>query len=199
MTIKQVILKQVYHVLMLMAKIFPAWGLALPNSGNVKPIDSLYALQVNDNHKQPFSFAQYKGKKILLVNTASNCGYTAQYNELESLYKQYKDKLVVIGFPANDFQGQEPGSDTAIAQFCKLNYGVSFPLMAKSIVIKGNGQNSVYQWLTDPAKNGWCSQPPVWNFCKYLIDENGVLTHFFNQNISPLDKRVVAAVNAPAK
>ena len=138
---------------------------------------------------------QYKGKKILLVNTASDCGFTAQYDELEKLYQQYKDRLVIIAFPANDFKEQEKKDDPSIATFCKLNYGISFPLMQKSHVIKGAEQNAVFQWLSDAKLNGWCDQQPVWNFSKYLINEEGELTHFFAMTVSPLGKEVVGALS----
>ena len=102
---------------------------------------------------------------------------------------------MVLAFPANDFGEQEKGSNDEIASFCKINYGVTFPLMQKSIVVKSNEQNEVFKWLTDKSKNGWNDQEPTWNFCKYLIDENGVLTNFYNSSISPVSEEVVDAVN----
>ena len=194
MTIQQYILKFLYPFIMLIDKWMPAKDASLINSHHTLPVIPIYSIEVMANNNQPFSLEQFRGMKILLVNTASNCGFTAQYDELESLYKQYRDKLVIVAFPSNDFRGQEPHDDTAIGQFCKLNYGVTFPLMKKSDVLKGKNQNEIYQWLTDPAKNGWCSKQPTWNFCKYLIDEKGTLTHFFKQTVSPLDKRVIAAI-----
>jgi len=131
----------------------------------------------------------------LLVNTASDCGYTEQYDALQQLYEQNEDKLVVIGFPANDFKQQEKGTDEEIAQFCKLNFGVTFPLMKKSSVIKGEEQNVVFQWLTDSAKNGWNGKYPSWNFCKYIVSAGGVLTHYFGSSVSPLSREVLNAVN----
>ena len=136
-----------------------------------------------------------KGKKVMLVNTASDCGYTDQYDDLQKLYEEYKDKLVVIGFPANDFKEQEKGTDEEIAQFCKLNFGVTFPLMKKSSVIKGPQQNEVFKWLTDSAKNGWNNKPPSWNFSKYIVNEEGVLTNYFGSSISPMSKDVLKAIN----
>ena len=132
---------------------------------------------------------------MLLVNTASDCGYTGQYDELQKLYEEYQNKLIVIGFPANDFKEQEKGSDEEIAQFCKINYGVTFPLIKKSSVIKGNSQNEVYQWLSNKNLNGWNDQQPTWNFSKYLINEEGALTNYFAPFISPLSKDVIAAIN----
>jgi glutathione peroxidase len=131
----------------------------------------------------------------LIVNTASDCGYTNQYADLEKLYQRYKDRLVVIGYPANDFKEEEKADDKTIASFCKLNFGVSFPLMKKSSVVKGPGQNSVFDWLTDPAKNGWNSRPPSWNFCKYLVDENGKLVNFFASSVEPFSAALINAIN----
>ena len=130
----------------------------------------------------------------MLVNTASACGYTNQYEDLQKLSEKYKDQLVVIGFPANDFKEQEKGSDEEIAEFCKVNFGVTFPLMKKSVVKKTEDQNEVYQWLTDPAKNGWNEQEPSWNFSKYLVNEKGALTNYFDPSIEPLSKEVEEAI-----
>jgi len=152
------------------------------------PFHSLHATL---NSKQPFDFAELTGKKVLIVNVASNCGYTPQYTELESLYQQYKTKLVILGFPANDFKEQEPGSDAEIASFCKLNFGVTFPLFQKQSVLNVN-QNPVYKWLTDSSANGWNEQKPTWNFCKYLVDEEGKLVAFFPSAVSPLDDAIVS-------
>ncbi|HXL59000.1 MAG TPA: glutathione peroxidase, partial [Chitinophagaceae bacterium] len=138
----------------------------------------------------------FKGKKVLLVNTASDCGYTGQYEELEKLYQQYKQRLIVIGFPANDFKEQEKGSDEEIAQFCTINYRITFPLMKKSIVIKSPGQNEVFQWLTDKNKNGWNDQQPVWNFSKYLVNEEGILSWYFDPSISPMSNSAINAIRS---
>ena len=140
------------------------------------------------------NFEKFRGKKVLLVNTASDCGYTGQYDELEKLYKQFQNKLVILGFPANDFKEQEKGTDEEIAQFCKINYGVTFPLIKKSSVIRGTEQNEVFQWLSDKSKNGWNDQQPTWNFAKYLVNENGVLTNYFAPSLSPLDETIVNAI-----
>jgi len=131
---------------------------------------------------------------VLLVNTASDCGYTNQYDDLQKLYKQFEQKLVIIGFPANDFKEQEKGDDEAIAEFCKLNFGVTFPLAKKSSVVRSAQQNEVFRWLTDKMKNGFTSKQPSWNFSKYLVDEDGVLTHYFDPSVSPLSKEVIAAI-----
>lgn len=194
MTLRQSLLKTFYPVLMFTSKVFAGNNAILQNKANAKPLTSFYNLKAVDNKGQTINFETLKGKKVLIVNTASNCGYTGQYEELEKLQDQYKDSLVIIGFPANDFKDQETGTDEDIATFCKTNFGVSFPLMKKSIVIKTAQQNEVFQWLTDKNKNGWNSRPPEWNFSKYLVDENGVLLSYFPPAISPLDNAVTAAL-----
>ena len=130
----------------------------------------------------------------MLVNTASDCGYTEQYEALQKIYEENKEKLAVIGFPANDFKEQEKGTDEEIAQFCKLNFGVTFPLMKKSVVKKVAEQNEVFKWLTDSAKNGWNNKPPSWNFAKYIVNEEGVLTNYFGSSVSPAGKEVKKAI-----
>jgi glutathione peroxidase len=152
-------------------------------------------LQATLNDGQEFDFLQLKNKKILIVNTASDCGFTPQYEELEKLFNLKKDTLEILAFPANDFQKQESKNDHSISEFCKQNYGVTFPLMKKSKVVVHSSQNIVYDWLTDKEKNGWNSNEPTWNFCKYLVDENGNLTHFFEASESPLGKNILAAIN----
>lgn len=155
---------------------------------------SFYDLKTILNNGSELDFASLKGKKVLLVNTASDCGYTNQYEGLQALHEKYRDKLVLIGFPANDFGEQEKGSDATIEQFCKVNFGVTFPLAKKSTVIKNEAQNPVYQWLTNEEKNGWNYTAPTWNFCKYLVDENGELTHFFEAAIEPMSEELTQAV-----
>jgi glutathione peroxidase len=194
MTWRQSFLKTVYPLIMLKGKLFPNKTDALVNEAKAKPAVSFYSLKANTNTGEMFDFQSLAGKKVLIVNTASDCGYTGQYEELEQLHQQYKD-LVIIGFPANDFKEQEKKDDAAIAAFCKKNYGVSFLLMQKTQVVKGADQNLVYQWLTDASKNGWCEQAPVWNFSKYILNEEGVLTNFFSQNVSPLSTQVTSAVH----
>jgi glutathione peroxidase len=142
----------------------------------------------------PLKIEQLKGKKILFVNTASDCGYTHQYEDLQKLFSEKNSQLMIIGFPANDFKHQEKGSDEEIAQFCKLNYGISFPLAKKSTVIKNSSQNPIFRWLTDKSKNGWTNKQPSWNFSKWLVNEEGVLTHYFDPSISPLSEEVKKAV-----
>ncbi len=193
MTVKQKILKAVYPALIWATNKTGKNTLSLSNDSAIPPV-SFYSLTAVLNNGGQFNLGDVKGKKILLVNTASDCGYTNQFDDLEKLYKQYKDKLIILAFPANDFADQEKGSDEKIASFCKLNYGVTFPLMQKSIVIKKSGQNEVFKWLTDKDKNGWNSQAPTWNFCKYLVDETGKLTNFFAASVEPGSKEVVAAI-----
>lgn len=134
-------------------------------------------------------FASFKGKKILIVNTASECGYTPQYAELEKLYKAYSDKLVVVGFPANNFGQQEPGTNAEIRSFCTKNYGVSFPMAAK-ISVKGNDMAPIYQWLTQKSLNGVLDADVSWNFNKFLLDENGQLLQHFKSSVAPMDKAI---------
>jgi glutathione peroxidase len=166
----------------------------LKNEKNIKPSESIYDLTISLNTGQTISLSEYAGKKILLVNTASDCGYTDQYDELQQLYTQQHQRLVVIGFPANDFKQQERGSDEQIAEFCRLNYGITFPLSKKSVVIKTPEQNSVFRWLTDKNRNGWNDKEPSWNFSKYLINEEGLLTHYFDPAISPVSKDVLSVL-----
>lgn len=194
MTYRQQVLKAVYPLWMWWAKITGTNTQKLANEKTIPPVD-FHSLQDTLIDGSPFSFDRLKGKKVLLVNTASDCGYTNQYDDLEKLYREFENKLVIIGFPANDFKEQEKGDDASIASFCRKNYGVSFPLMRKSVVITKQGQNPVYQWLTDPDKNGWNRQAPTWNFSKYLVDENGVLTNFFGPTVRPYDREMIDAIS----
>lgn len=136
---------------------------------------TIYQFKVTDLYGNPFDFATLKGKKVMIVNTASKCGLTPQYKELEALYEKYKGKgLVIVGFPANNFAGQEPGTNLEIATFCKQNYGVTFPMMEK-ISVKGNDMAPMYHFLTEKSKNGLQDSEVEWNFQKYLINEKGQL------------------------
>ena len=184
MTYRQKILKAIYPAFVWWAKLTGQNTKALANE-KAAPAVSFYTLKDSLIDGLPFDFAQLKGKKVMLVNTASDCGYTNQYADLEKLYQQYKDKLVVIGFPANDFKEQEKGTNDEIATFCKKNYGVTFLLMKKSSVIKGPTQNEIFQWLSDATKNGWNEQTPSWNFSKYIVDENGRLINYFGPAVEP--------------
>ncbi|MGI9139375.1 MAG: glutathione peroxidase [Sediminibacterium sp.] len=193
MSYRQSILKSIYPMIM--------WSShsngkkqSLENRNGAIPTTSIYDLKTTAIDGSLFDFAYLKGKKILIVNTASDCGFTGQYEALEKLYQQYKDQLVVVGFPANDFKEQETQDNQNIAAFCKKNYGVTFPLMEKSRVVKKDPQNLVYKWLSDMTLNGWCNQEPAWNFCKYLINEQGVLVNYFPMTVDPLDPLVIAAI-----
>jgi glutathione peroxidase len=172
-------------------------AMILTNKENKAPVASLYKLSFLSNRKQEISLEQFRGKKLLLVNTASECGYTPQYKELQALQENYKNKLVVIGFPSNDFKEQEKLNDDEISRFCEINFGVTFPLGSKSTVKKTGDQNGVFKWLSSPEQNGWNSQEPKWNFSKYLVNENGILTHYFDPSVSPLDEAVVNAIVSP--
>jgi glutathione peroxidase len=195
MTLKQKVLKAFYPLVMSVSKLSGKKSKMKTNHSQAVPAVSFYSLYAIDNQGSKINFEQFKGKKVLLVNTASECGYTPQYHELQELSNKYRNKLVVLGFPANDFGEQEKGNDAAIASFCKKNYGVSFPLAQKSSVVKGNVQNKVFEWLSSSKENGWNDQQPVWNFTKYLVDEKGVLTHYFEPSTSPLGDEVVGALN----
>ena len=138
----------------------------------------------------PLDWSKFKGKKLLIVNTASECGYTPQYAELQKLYELHGDKMEIIGVPANNFGGQEPGKNNEIQSFCERNYGVKFTLTEKVEVV-GDEQHPLYQCFTSPASNGWNESAPNWNFCKYLLNEKGELIHFFNSSVSPLDASIV--------
>jgi glutathione peroxidase len=154
--------------------------------------ETIYQFQVKDIQGNDFDFASLKGKKIMVVNTASKCGLTPQYEKLEALYEKYKDKnFVIVGFPANDFMSQEPGSNEEIESFCKMNYGVSFPMMSK-ISVKGKDMHPVYHFLTEKDKNGLEDSKVEWNFQKYLIDENGHLEKVISPRIQPNDESITS-------
>jgi glutathione peroxidase len=194
MTYRQKFLKAVYPVFMWFTKTTGTNSAVLENTNSVKPPLSFYDLSIKMNDGSTLQCGTLRGKNVLLVNTASDCGYTRQFGDLQSLYEENKDKLVIIGFPANDFKEQEKGTDATIGEFCKLNYGVTFPLAAKSTVVKATGQNELFQWLTDKNKNGWNEQAPSWNFCKYLINEEGILTRYFAPSVSPVSSEVKTAL-----
>lgn len=152
---------------------------------------SFYDFKVKTLTGEDFDLASLKGKKVMVVNTASKCGNTPQYENLESLYRKYKDKgFVVIGFPANNFMGQEPGTNKEIAEFCQVNYGVTFPMMEK-ISVKGDDQHPLYQWLTQAKKNGKEDSKVTWNFQKYLIDENGNLIAVIPPKEKPDSEKII--------
>ena len=192
MTTRQRFLKILYPLLKFLNRIFHS------NAGifsSDKPaLRSFYSLKSVLNNGEEFDFNKLRNKKVLIVNTASDCGYTPQYHDLEKLYEKEKGALEILAFPANDFKDQENRDDKNIADFCKKNYGISFPLMRKSKVLIHSTQSSVYEWLTDKDQNGWNINEPTWNFCKYLVDENGNLTHFFESAEAPMGKNILSAV-----
>ncbi len=152
---------------------------------------SIYDFKVESLDGKPIDFATFKGKKILIVNTASECGYTPQYKELQELYDKYQDKLVIVGFPANNFGGQEPGSATEIKAFCEKNYGVKFPMAAK-VSVKGEDMAPIYQWLTRKSSNGVLDAEIGWNFNKFLVDESGHMVAHFPSKVKPMDEAIVS-------
>ena len=155
---------------------------------------SIYDFKVPGLEGNDINFSDYKGKKILIVNTASKCGFTPQYEELETLYEKYKDKLVIVGFPANNFGGQEPGSNEEIGEFCKRNYGVTFP-MAEKVSVKGDDIHPLFKYLTAEAKKLGADDPIKWNFTKFLVDENGKLVHVFESKVKPMSEELTKYLN----
>ena len=153
---------------------------------------SIYDFKVPALESGEIDFSTYKGKKIIIVNTASKCGYTPQYKQLEELYETYKDELVIVGFPANNFGGQEPGTSEEIASFCERNYGVSFP-MAEKVSVKGKDQHELFKWLTT-TENPDFTGNIRWNFEKFLIDENGKLIHRYRSGADPLGEEILGAL-----
>lgn len=173
-----------------------------PKNNNDKMIkeataaETIYQFKVTDLYGKPFDFASLQGKKILVVNTASECGLTPQYQDLESIYEKYKDKnFVIVGFPANNFGAQEPGSNEQIAKFCKANYGVTFPMMSK-ISVKGTDKHAVYQFLTEKKRNGLQDSEVEWNFQKYLIDESGHLVKVLSPRTLPTAAEIINWINS---
>jgi glutathione peroxidase len=156
--------------------------------------DSIYDFKVTALNGGKIDFAAFKGKKILIVNTASKCGYTPQYDALEKLYEGHKNNLVIVGFPANDFGKQEPGSNEEIGAFCRKNYGVTFTMAAK-ISVKGDEMAPIYHWLTEKAHNNFQDSEVKWNFQKYLIDEHGKLVAVFPSATTPDSPEVLDAIS----
>ncbi|MBL7979879.1 MAG: glutathione peroxidase [Bacteroidetes Order II. Incertae sedis bacterium] len=192
-TFKQKILRFLYPLIRKASKSGKN-GTVISNENNASSIVSFYQQKAILNNGNPIDFSVYSGKKVLIVNTASNCGYTGQYAELQKLHEKLGDKLAIIAFPANDFAEQEKSSDNEISQFCQINYGVTFPIAKKGVVVKSKEQQPIFKWLTDSRANGWNSHQPDWNFSKYVIDEKGNLTNYFGPSISPLDSEFLKAV-----
>lgn len=162
-----------------------------PNAN--KSSSSFYDLKSRTINGESFDFSKLNGKKVLIVNTASNCAYTDQYSLLENFHRMYENSLIVLGFPCNDFFGQEPESETKIQEFCSLQYDVSFPLFEKVTTV-GAQKSPVFNWLSSKADNGWNDRSPRWNFCKYLIDEKGELLLYATSGILPTHKDLISLV-----
>ena len=191
---RQKIMKAIYPVVTSLGRWLGKNADIITNKGMVIPVQSIYDLNIELNDGKQLSLSAFKGKKLLLVNTASDCGYTGQFDGLQELHERLDEKLVIIGFPANDFKEQEKGSDEEIGAFCRKNYGVTFLLAKKGSVVRGDHQQEVYQWLTEKQKNGWNSKQPSWNFSKYLINGEGVLTNYFGPSIEPDSETIETAL-----
>jgi glutathione peroxidase len=185
MSIKSKIITSTYPIWIRILKLTGMGITIFENKENIAAPQSFYSLKATLNNGEEISFEKFRNKKVLIVNLASQCGYTPQYEQLQELYEEAKN-LVILGFPANNFGGQEPGTDEEIGSFCKLNYGVTFPLFQKADVI-GENKQPVYQWLTDKTKNGWNEAEPQWNFFKYLVEENGILQGVYSSAVSPFE------------
>lgn len=158
-------------------------------------VKNIYSFKVPGLEGGSINFAKFKGKKLLVVNTASKCGYTPQYKELEELYEKYKDKLVIVGFPANNFGGQEPGTNDEIKEFCQKNYGVTFP-MAGKVSVTGDDIHPLFKYLTDEARKIGAEEPIIkWNFTKFLLDEKGKLVQVFKSKVKPTDEAITKYLN----
>ncbi len=168
--------------------------MSLSKPASIQAKGSFYDFKMKSlDGKTTIDFSQYKGKKVVILNTASACGYTPQYADWQKFHQEYGDKVVVIGFPANNFGGQEPGSNSEIATFCQKNYGVTFQMFEK-ISVKGDDQHPLYQWLSKKDLNGWNDKSPTWNFCKYVINEKGELSNFFASGVKPSSQEFKQAV-----
>ncbi len=185
MNLKRKIITSIYPLQIKISKLTGMGINIYENNGKAVAPQNFYSLKATLNNDEEISFERFKNKKVLIVNLASLCGFTPQYTELQELFEK-AENLVILGFPANNFGDQEPGSDAEIGNFCKLNYGVTFPLFKKGDVA-GNGKQPVYQWLSDKNKNGWNDVEPQWNFYKYLVDENGNLESVSSSSVSPAD------------
>jgi len=157
--------------------------------------NTIYDYSYFDIDGKEVHLSDYKNQKILIVNVASKCGYTPQYEGLQNLHEKYGDKIAILGFPANDFLWQEPGKSEDIKKFCSTTYGVTFKMFQKTVVKKNKNQNPIYTWLSHKELNGWNDKEPNWNFCKYLINENGKLVEFYSSKIKPLSDEILNFVN----
>lgn len=190
MNIRQKILKTIYPFFSRLTRLSKTKDGTYTSGTPVEPPVPFHSLSASMNNGDTLQMSDLIGKMVLLVNTASDCGYTPQYEAIQTLYERYGSRLVVIGFPANDFKEQEKGTDAEIEAFCRINYGVTFPLAAKSSVVKGPAQNPVFRWLSDRSLNGWNDREPVWNFSKYLIDGSGHLVGYFEPSVDPNGREI---------
>ena len=156
--------------------------------------NNLYDIQIDSLQGKPVDFSEFKGKKVLFVNVASKCGFTPQYKDLQSLYDEYQDKLMIIGVPCNQFGRQEPGTSDEIQEFCQVNYGVNF-LITEKVDVKGSNQHPLYTWLTDKTYNGKKNSSVKWNFQKYLVDEEGTLIDYYFSMTKPTSKKITKHLN----
>lgn len=155
--------------------------------------ESFYDFKMKAIDGSTVDFNSFKGKKVLLVNVASKCGYTPQYEDLQKLHELYGNKLTILGFPANNFGKQEPGTNDEIALFCSQNYGVTFQMFEK-ISVKGDDMDPLYHWLSEEKYNGWNNEAPSWNFCKYLVNEKGELVAFYPSKVKPLSDDIISKI-----
>ncbi len=159
-------------------------------SMSVNNLDSIYDIKINNITGEPIELSDFKDKYLLFVNVASKCGFTDQYKDLQELHEKYKDDLIIIGLPCNQFGNQEPGNEEEISQFCQINYGVTF-LLTEKIEVKGGNQHPIYKWLTDKNLNGVKSSTVRWNFQKYLLDPSGNLINYWYSTTNPLSKKII--------
>ena len=190
-TSKNKIMKKIFFACLSVALL--SFIIPSSNTSTMKP-ETIYQFKVTSLDGGTIDFATFKGKKILVVNTASKCGFTPQYAELEKLYAEHSKDLVIVGFPANNFGGQEPGSNDEIKTFCTKNYGVTFPMAAK-VSVKGDDIAPIYKWLTSKSENGVMDADIKWNFTKFLLDENGVLIAKFDSKVKPLSDEILSRLN----
>lgn len=186
-------MKNLFLLIFTILSISCTYRKTMPTNQTHTPSVSIYGFTVNTLDGNPVKLEQYRGKTIVILNVASECGFTPQYADWQKWFDSNSGRAVVLAFPSNDFGGQEPGSAEEIATFCQKNYGVTFPVFEKSTV-KGSEKAPIYQWLTDPAQNGWCDMEPSWNFCKYVVNEKGELVAFFNSRVKPDDPNFIEEV-----
>ena len=164
------------------------------NSINIEAQESIYDIKINNIDGDPINLNQFRNKYLLFVNVASKCGFTKQYEGLEQLHQKYKDNLIIIGVPCNQFGGQEPGTENDIKQFCSINYGVSF-ILTEKIDVKGENQHTLYRWLTNKELNGSINSSIKWNFQKYIVGKNGRLIEYFYSTTQPMSTKIISIIS----